>query len=239
MVKIALCDDDRKMLQEVSQCIQTYMCGANVSAAVTTYTYTNPVCLVDSVADGERYDFYILDVEMPEMNGFETAQRIREHQPNSGIIFLTSHLEYAHEGYKVDALRYVSKLKLAEDLPEALTKAIKLLEQVDKRSLLVQHYNNITRILLQDIIYVCKYHRSVQIVTASQGTIIDNRGIKEIYEIINDPRFIFTDRSYFVNLDYAQQMDKNCISMKGGAVLPISRPMLPKVKEAIIAFCRR
>lgn len=237
MVKIGLCDDDRKLLQEVSQCIQDYMCETNVSAAVTTYT--NPICLADSVADGERYDFYILDVEMPEINGFETAQRIRDHQPNAGIIFLTSHLEYAHEGYKVDALRYVPKLKLEEELPEALAKAIKFLEQVDKRSLLVQHYNNMTRILLQDIIYVCKSHRSVQIVTVSQGTIIDNRGIKEIYEIINDPRFIFTDRSYFVNLDYAQQMDKNCIHMKGGAVLPISRPMLPKVKEAIIALCRR
>lgn len=237
MIKICLCDDDRKLLQEVGQCIQDHMLKVNVSAAVTTYS--NPVGLANSVADGERYDLYILDVEMPEMSGFETAQQVREYQPNAGIIFLTAHLEHAHEGYKVDALRYVSKLKLEEEFPEALTKAIKYLEHTDKKSLHVQHYNNVTRILLQDIIYVCKAHRSVHIVTVSQGTIIDNRGIKDIFETLDDPRFIFTDRSYFVNLDYAQQMDKYCIHMKGGAVLPISRPMLPKVKEAIIAFCRR
>lgn len=234
MVKIVLCDDDQDLLREVGNRVQDYMRGLNVPACVTTFT--DPICLTASVTDGERFDVYILDVEMPVMGGFAAARQIQICQPNAGIIFLTSHLERAQEGYKVDALRYVSKLKLEQELPEALERALKFLDGLDKRALSVQHYNNITRILLQDIIYVCKAHRSVQIITASQGTIIDSRGIKEIYESIDDPRFIFTDRSYFINLDYAQQMDKTSISMAGGSVVPISRPMLPKVKEAMIAL---
>lgn len=234
MVKICLCDDDRELLEETVQYIQEYMRSMNVSVSIKRFS--DPDILIDSVADGDRFDFFILDVEMPERDGFETAKNIRSYQPNAVIIFLTSHLEYAEEGYKVEALRYVSKLKLKEGLSEALNRAIKAIDETDQKSLLVQHYNNMTRILLKDIIYVCKAHRSVQIVTVSQGTVTDNRGIKELFNLLNDPRFIFTDRSYFVNLDFAQEMDKSWIHMKGGAKLPVSRPMMPKVKEAIISL---
>ena len=76
----------------------------------------------------------------------------------------------------------------------------------------------------------------MQIITSNQGVIKDNRGIKELFDILNDPRFIFVDRSYFVNLDYAKELCGNSIIMLNGEALPISRPMMPKVKEAILSL---
>lgn len=72
--------------------------------------------------------------------------------------------------------------------------------------------------------------------TSNQGVIKDNRGIKELFDILNDPRFIFVDRSYFVNLDYAKELCGNSIIMLNGEALPVSRPMMPKVKEAILSL---
>ena len=54
--------------------------------------------------------------------------------------------------------------------------------------------------------------------------------------ILNDPRFIFVDRSYFVNLDYAKELCGDSIIMLNGEALPVSRPMMPKVKEAILSL---
>lgn len=110
------------------------------------------------------------------------------------------------------------------------------LEQQDQHSLLVQHYKNFSRVLYQNIIYVRKTARSVQIITSNQGVIKDNRGIKELFGILNDPRFIFVDRSYFVNLDYAKELCGDSIIMLNGEALPVSRPMMPKVKEAILSL---
>ena len=76
----------------------------------------------------------------------------------------------------------------------------------------------------------------MQIITSNQGVIKDNRGIKELFDILNDPRFIFVDRSYFVNLDYAKELCDNSIIMLNGEALPVSRPMMPKVKEAILSL---
>lgn len=234
MIKIALCDDDSPFVSKITGLIQSLLQNSTDSPVITTYI--NPTALMDAISDGERYDVYILDVEMPEQNGLEVAKHIRQFQPNAALLFLSSHLNYATEGYKVQALRYVPKLDLENALPEALEQALATLEKTDTRSIMVQHYQNYTRILYKDILYVQKMQRSVQIVTDRQGNFKDSRGIKELFSEINDPRFIFTDRAYFVNLDYVQELDGSWLVLTNEDRVPISRPMMPSVKKAMIAL---
>ena len=212
MLKIALCDDDAVFLKELTGKIQELLRFEEKNAAIASFV--NPTALTASVASGDRFDIFILDVEMPQIDGFKVAADLRKYQPNVALIFLTSHLQYAPEGYKVDALRFISKLNVDETLPEALQKALHTLEQQDQHSLLVQHYKNFSRVLYQNIIYVRKTARSVQIITSNQGVIKDN----------------------FVNLDYAKELCGDSIIMLNGEALPVSRPMMPKVKEAILSL---
>lgn len=234
MLKIALCDDDSQFVSKLTGLIQSLLQSGTELPVITTYI--NPVALTASVSDGERYDIYILDVEMPDLNGMDVAKRIREYQPNAALIFLSSHLSYATEGYKVQAMRYVSKLDLDHALPEVLEQAVAALEKTDTRSIIVQHYQNYTRILHKDILYVQKMQRSIQIVTDRQGNFKDNRGIKELFSEIDDPRFIFTDRAYFVNLDYVQELNGSWLVLTNEDRVPISRPMMSNVKKAMISL---
>ena len=232
MLKIALCDDDSVFLEQVVQRIHTCLKDLNYSASIATYI--SSVALYASVADGERFDIYILDVEMPIHNGFEIAEKIREFQPNAVLLFLTSHSELASEGYKVEAFRYISKINLDRDFSDILSKSLQRVKKLSEEALTVQHYTNYTRILLQDILYVRKAYRCVQIVTLKQGIIKDNRGIKELANIIEDPRFVISDRAYLVNLSYARALEGSWLVMTNGERLPISRPMMPKVKDSIM-----
>lgn len=232
MTKVAIVDDNEVILREVEDLTKKYMETASYSFQIKTYI--KPLALISSIIDGDRFDIYVLDVEMPGSNGMDVAEVIRKFQPVAIIIFLTSYLEYATKGYAVKALRYILKNKMAEELPEALETALKSLTNSDKLCLMVSRYSNVTRVLYNDIIYVRKNYRSLQIVTSEQGSLSDNRGIKEIFESINDPRFVFTDRSCFINLNFARAIDGNWMVMKNGERLPISRPMMPKVKDAIM-----
>lgn len=234
MIKIALCDDDSQFVSKITGLIQFLLKNGTESPVITSYV--NPMALIAAISDGERYDVYILDVEMPGRSGLDVAKIIREYQPNAPLLFLSSHLNYATEGYKVQALRYVSKLDLENALPEALHQAIATIEKADICSIMVQHYQNYTRILYRDILYVQKMQRSIQIVTDRQGIFKDNRGIKELYSKIDDHRFIFTDRAYFVNLDYVQELDGSWLVMTNEDRVPVSRPMMPSVKQAMIAL---
>ena len=105
MLKIALCDDGAAILENIQSCVLSYFNRTTQHAEIKAFAKSEH--LVASIADGDRFDLYILDVEMPELNGFEVAKKLRVYQPDAGIIFLTSHFEFADEGYKVRALRYV------------------------------------------------------------------------------------------------------------------------------------
>ena len=55
------------------------------------------------------YEIIILDVEMPGLNGLETAERIRQTDKSVIISFLTNYSEFAVKGYEVGAFRYILK----------------------------------------------------------------------------------------------------------------------------------
>lgn len=234
MIKIAIADDSEALLREAERLVKKYMETSACTFQITSYP--EPLALTASIAEGERFDIYLLDIEMPGANGIDVAGEIRQFQPVAVIIFLTAYIEYAVKGYTVGALRYILKPRMAEELPEALEAALKALAGADSACLTLSRYNNITRVLYRDIIYVRKDSRSLRIVTTEQGYLSDSRGIKELFEALHDPRFTFTDRSCFVNLDFARAIDGNWMVMKNGERLPISRPMMPKVKEAIMGL---
>ena len=70
-----------------------------------------------------KYDIVVLDVEMPEKDGFETAQEYRKLFPEAIIILLTIHLEMSRKGYVVNAFRYVDKTNMQYELEEAVISA--------------------------------------------------------------------------------------------------------------------
>ena len=171
---------------------------------------------------------------MPVKSGFYVAEEIRKLNPAAVIIFLTSHSEFATEGYKYDAHRYVLKLKMRDDLPEAIESAVMGLDNFQEKILVVMHYNDIWKISYSDIISVTKMGRYLQIQTASQGAVSDNRGIKELFDVLEDDRFLVIDRGCFINIDYAAQITGSSIRLTTGQLLPISRRSIQSVKTAIL-----
>ena len=190
--------------------------------------------LMYEVEDGKIADIFILDVEMPNMNGFDLADKIREHTETSVIIFLTSHDEMASMGYKSKALRYVIKLNLERDIEEALESAVAEISSADDKTITLHRYNDYWRIPYKDIICVSRISRQLVITTRLLGEITDNRGIKEFFDTLEDNRFLFIDRSCFVNIDYISRINGFSLKLKDGQVLPISRRSLKNVKQTLL-----
>lgn len=230
MIRIALCDDDLHFLQHLHQTVDQWFDEHQILSTCTDYS--SGKVLLDSV-DTTGFDIFFLDIEMPEVGGMELAKQIREAQPDAVIIFLTSHNEFAPDGYRVQALRYLSKQTWKKYLSEALSAAMVQLKKQKTGSLAVSHYGNIQRIPYRDILYIRHISRYCQIVTRDGKTVQDERGIKKLFETIGDERFIFIDRGSFINLDYIQKIENGEAVMTNGDSLPISRRLLPKVKLTI------
>ncbi len=65
-------------------------------------------------------DVAFLDVEMPRINGIELAKRLREQKDNVKIIFTTAYGHYALDAFEVEAIDYLMKPIMNEDIRRVL-----------------------------------------------------------------------------------------------------------------------
>lgn len=232
MIKITVCDDSESDIELVRNEITRYFSKNRLQFSFNSFL--KPDLLLFELQDGKISDIYILDVSMPGMDGFELAGNIREYSSTAVIIFLTSHEDMAIEGYRAKALRYVIKLNLERDLKEALDCAVSEISKTDSDVITLHRYNDYWRIPYSDIICVNRISRHLIITTESYGEITDNRGIKQFFDTLNDRRFIFIDRSCFVNIDYISRISGYNLKLKNGMILPISRRSVQNVKQILL-----
>ena len=114
MIKIAFCDDDLLVLNELSVLVDRYRVSHNREIAYTTYN--SPLELLAGIERGTRYDILFLDVLMPGENGIETAREIRTWDKSVKIIFLTSSEEFAVQSYVVGGILLSAQAHLGREL---------------------------------------------------------------------------------------------------------------------------
>ena len=96
-INVCICEDDLDYAQQV----KTYILHNFSKLKVF-------VCDDDSLPD-EKFNLYILDVELKHSTGFEIAKQLKLRHQDVNIIFLTTHEEFARKGYEYQASAYVSK----------------------------------------------------------------------------------------------------------------------------------
>ena len=107
-MRILICDDEQKLIDLELSILQEYCRSTNIAATFFTFT--------DSLSAGNigEFDIAFLDIDMEKLNGIELARKLRSKNPTSIIIFVTNFIQYAPEGYEVNAFRYLLKSILCE-----------------------------------------------------------------------------------------------------------------------------
>lgn len=234
MIKIAICDDNPHELAEVLNRVQTYIEQQERMDKPVILSFSNGNNLIAEVESGHPADVFILDIDMPGMDGFEITERIRKCLPSPIIIFLTSHIEYGSKACKNRAFRYIYKLNMDEEIDEALESSFLELCNTKERYITVTHYNEYYRIPHSQIKYIHRNGRQLRIETISSGSIFDNRGVKEFLEVLDDSRFVLIDRGCILNIDFAKQITGTEVILTTNERLVISRRMLKNLKLALV-----
>lgn len=65
-------------------------------------------------------DVLFLDIEMPELSGLEIAERVYADKLETEVVFITAYNQYAIDAFRVNALDYLLKPVMEEDLERSL-----------------------------------------------------------------------------------------------------------------------
>ena len=82
-IKVALTDDHVLLRNALSSLID------NFENCKVIHQSSNGNELISQIKTGERPDVVLLDLNMPIMNGYETAIHLRDHYPEINVLMLT------------------------------------------------------------------------------------------------------------------------------------------------------
>lgn len=196
-MKIAVCDDDRPIREELIRLIQRQVSDADITE------YQSGEELING---GAHFDIYFLDIEMDAMSGMELARHIREQEENSRkrglIIFVTGYREYMEQAFDVNAFHYLLKpldeKKFAEVFNRAWKEASVFGEQ-EKRYIMVKSLGAQQRLFLKNIYYIESRNKKVIIHTTDK--ILEVYGKMEELENRLGSGFYRCHRCYLVNME--------------------------------------
>ena len=107
MFRIAICDDERQFRKRIHDILIEYMNENDILYEIDEFESGKDfISLGINLA---KYDIVFLDVNMDELDGMETAQKIRKVSNDVFIVFVTAFITCAPQGYSVGAIRYILK----------------------------------------------------------------------------------------------------------------------------------
>ena len=198
-------------------------------------------------------DLLFLDIQMPEMSGFEMLHHI-EAATFPAIIFTTAYDKYALKAFDVNAVDYLLKPFNRTRFNQSVDKALSFLakkqdEEIRKKFFkLLQDYNgmkyadqNVTyssKILIreprrlffvktEDIVWIEAARDYVNVHMRDKSYLV-NDSLNHFEQKLNPLQFIRIHRSYIINIDQIKELEpyfngEYTIALKDGTSLKLSR----------------
>lgn len=225
---ICIVDDNSLDTEYTASLVRLWADGAGHTAVITTYPSAEAFLFE---YDERRFDVLILDIEMGEMNGVELAKKIRGRGDKVQLVFVTGFPDFMSEGFETSALHYLMKPVSEDKLFSVLDRAAENLAKTEKR-LCVNFERQTDYIPLSKINYLEAQKQYVLIHT--DGGVYRMKSSLSDTESELDEYFFRCQRSFIVNLRQIVRIKNDCVSLKNGEEVPISRGMAEKIGKEII-----
>lgn len=233
-MRFAICDDEAEHIK----ILQAYF-DDRPALSIESEPYFSGTSLVEDYRkNGVRYDALFIDMEMPGLNGIDTANAIREIDEQVIIIFVTSHEQYAPQSFECGASRYLVKPLQDKKINEALDFIAKRLNR-EKKTLSFDYNKEHVRLLCDDIIY-CESDHNGSIIYTQNGTYSTRMTISELITKLSEEQFSRVNRGYIVNLAWVKTANSERVVIYGyHSFIPIGKTYRQAFERAMIQFEER
>ncbi|MBS6195358.1 MAG: response regulator transcription factor [Clostridiales bacterium] len=234
---LAYCDDEEVQLEYLKKLAEEWADASGVS--LTFSSYKSGEELLFEHDESFPFDLLILDIDMKGINGMTLAKKIRRTDARLPLLFLTNKKEYVFEGYEVNAFRYLLKPVDRQKLFPLLDE-LQSLTRTERRYLVESIDGQMQKIPLDTILYLEARGHYTAIHTEARTYELKKSLSQLDGQIQNaassDQDFIFSHRSYLVNLAHVDRVLRTECILSDGSSVPVSRNAYKTLNEAFIRY---
>ena len=221
LFKIVICDDDTEYIEYLHHAIKTVITRMGCRYEVKDF---NDGFALKQYVKKSTVDFLLIDIDMPQISGFETISQIKEDNPDITFIFITAHQEYAYQAFSYYPYQFV--IKSDEGRLE------EVIESVSEKIMRQRNYSAIVEITsdkrkhlinIEETTYLKANRNYISVFAGAKSTAEFRGSIKDIYSQLSEYYFIFAHRSYIVNCRHIKLFERKKIIMNDGSEIANTR----------------
>lgn len=236
-MKIAICDDEEKVQKILAEKVRRFCPEAEVLCYFSGE---------ELLSEDEPPDILFLDIQMPGMDGMETAEKCRKKNKKMILVFVTATEDYVYRAFDVRAFHYLVKPFTEQKFMSVLFGAVKQYRELaetgegesarEDRCIVILSRGSHIKVRLRDIVYAEVFNRKVVIHKETES--MEYYGKLSELEKLAGENFFRSHRSYLVNYRYVVKYDASGITLEKGTV-PMAKKNYPLFVQGYLQYNRR
>lgn len=227
-LRCAVLDDDpasgRRVGGMAAECLRSL--EARVRVSVFAH--------VEDLLAAGLFDVYLLDIVLhdDECTGMELAWTLRERHASAQIVFFTNNVEYAVEGYDVEAAGFLPKPVSREGLLSTMRRIVA--RRKDFGEIVIPTAAGVLRVALEDVDYAEVLDHDILIHTSRGEVERFSMTLTRLFEMLPAGQFVRCHRSYVARLGAIRSIRRYVVRFKSGAEIPMSKARYGEVQNALL-----
>lgn len=217
MLRIAVVDDEREQRVLLESCLHRYEQENSQHFLISLFEDAQDFLRQDP---GD-FEIVLLDIQMPGLDGMTVARQLRQRNQHLVLIFITNMVQFAVEGYAVDAMDFIVKPVSYYRLASSITKALGRL-RTEQGVPLVLHTKEGTYRLDSARVHYIEMLNHHTIFHTEDGVFDTTGSLKKLEQQLASQPFARCNSGYLVNLRYVRSVEGSDVVV-GGDRLQISR----------------
>ncbi len=238
MINIAVCDDDINEIARLQKMFARLAVCSSFDIQIHYFTSGAQLLRKYKEQTPSTFQILILDIEMPDINGIDLAQEIRDFPDfDVQIVFLTNYPAYILDSLDTQPFQYLIKPVPYEFFESKMIKLLNHLYSQSKKYLSIKIEGEDFFFRYSEIVAIQKSKKLVgrdymEIITTSEEYYTSKGILSEIYSKLQFP-FLQVHRSVLINLDHVRKLTASSVIMINHSQFPLSRSKSKLVKEAL------
>ncbi|WP_077489149.1 LytR/AlgR family response regulator transcription factor [Sinomonas mesophila] len=237
MISVLVVDDELPAVQELS-----YLLGRD-SRVGPVHTATSGTEAL-RVLEREEVDAIFLDIHMPGLTGLDLARVIARFAAPPAVVFVTADEDHALEAFDLAAVDYLLKPVRPERLERCVARVAELREATGapagaEPAVITVEQGGVTRMIRRDDVTFVQAQGDYARLHTDGASYLVRVPLSDLERQWGPAGFVRIHRSYLVAMDAVRQLRLSAaqptVVVGGGAELPVSRRLLPGLRERLAA----